>query len=217
MLQILTSWESTLEYGIQSYSTILLLPVIVVIVSLPLQIYDGAIGAQAMGVVDSAHFALNKFRSLSITSSYNVLPLITINYAFHTCSTEPNPCTNLSPNHNVDSYLHKLRSLSIAIWIQCSAFDLNGIWFPPSSTKPNPCTNFSLAHKSNTFITTVLEHLKPLLTITWKMLYIWPHRSNFTSKDINEIYLSIYMSIWPFSNLQHTSRQSCRLSWTGEQ
>ena len=50
---------------------------------------------KVMRMVDYAHFALNKFKSLSIILWYNALPLIIFNHAFHTYSTKPNPCTNL--------------------------------------------------------------------------------------------------------------------------
>ena len=46
------------------------------------------VGAQVMRVIDYAHFALNELRSLSITLSYNALPLITSN----------NTSTHLPPN-----------------------------------------------------------------------------------------------------------------------
>ena len=57
------------------------------------------------GVVNYAHIALNKFKSLSITLWHNALPLIIFDHAFHTSSTKPNPCTNFSHNHNVHSRL----------------------------------------------------------------------------------------------------------------
>ena len=63
------------------------------------------IGAQVMTVVDYAHFAQNKFESLSITLRYNALPLNTSNHAFHTSLTKPNPCTNFYHNHDVQSRL----------------------------------------------------------------------------------------------------------------
>ena len=63
------------------------------------------VGAQVMRVVDYAHFALNKYRSLTITLWYNALPLIIFDHAFHTSSTKPNLCTNFSHNHNVHSRL----------------------------------------------------------------------------------------------------------------
>ena len=52
--------------------------------------------AQVMKVIDYAHYVLNKFDSLSVTVSYNTLPLIIFNHAFHTSSTKPNLCTNSS-------------------------------------------------------------------------------------------------------------------------
>mgnify|MGYP007059122110 CR=1 FL=1 len=62
--------------------------------------------------VDYTHFAQNKFKSLSITLRYNVLLIITFDYALHTCSTKPNPCTNFSHSHSVHSQLwHSLVNL----------------------------------------------------------------------------------------------------------
>ena len=55
-----------------------------------------------MRVADYAHFALNKLKSLSITLWYNAWCVCD---SFHTSSTKPNPCTNLSHNHNVHSQL----------------------------------------------------------------------------------------------------------------
>ena len=63
------------------------------------------IGTQVMRVVGYAQFPRNKFKRLSITLWCNALPLITFNYAFHTSSTRPNPCTNFSNSHNVHSQL----------------------------------------------------------------------------------------------------------------
>ena len=64
------------------------------------------VGAQVMRVVDNAHFALNKFESLSIILWYNApLPLIIFDHVFHTSSTKPNLCTNFSHNQNVHSRL----------------------------------------------------------------------------------------------------------------
>ena len=60
----------------------------------------------------TTHFALNKFESLQITISYNALPLITFDYAFHASSTKPHPCTSLSCSHNVHFWLqHSLVNL----------------------------------------------------------------------------------------------------------
>ena len=117
-----------------------------------LKIYDGGIGAQVMGAVDCAYFVLNEFKSLSITSWYSDLPLITFKYAFHTSSTETNPCTKCSLDHNVDSYLHEFGSMSITIWYNNLPLSTFKYAFHTSSTKPNPCTNFFLDHKSKTFI-----------------------------------------------------------------
>ena len=66
------------------------------------------IGAQVMRVIDHAHFALNKFKNLSITLLYNALPLIICNHASHTSSIKPNPCTNLSQNHMHSCLQHSL-------------------------------------------------------------------------------------------------------------
>ena len=56
-------------------------------------------------VFDYARFAQNKFEIMSITLRYNALPMIIFDDAFHTSSTKPNPCMNLSHNHNVHSRL----------------------------------------------------------------------------------------------------------------
>ena len=61
--------------------------------------------AQVMRVAGYAHFVLNKFERLSITLWYNGLPLIIFGHASHISSTESNPCTNFSHNHNVHSRL----------------------------------------------------------------------------------------------------------------
>ena len=46
-------------------------------------------GPYMMRVINYAHFALNKFGSLSIKLCYDDLPLITSQYAFHTSLTKP--------------------------------------------------------------------------------------------------------------------------------
>ena len=49
------------------------------------------VGAQVMRVIDYAHFALNKFESLSITLLYNTLPSIIFDHALHISLTNLNP------------------------------------------------------------------------------------------------------------------------------
>ena len=66
---------------------------------------ETGVRAQVMRVVDYAHFALNKFESLSITLLYNALPLIIFDNAFPTSLTKPNAYTKFSHNHNMHSRL----------------------------------------------------------------------------------------------------------------
>ena len=80
------------------------------IVNHPIE-WDG--GAHMMRLIGYAHFALNKFVCLSITMWYNALPLITIDYAFHTCLTKPNSCMNFSHIHKV---LSRLRNSLSSSW-----------------------------------------------------------------------------------------------------
>ena len=63
------------------------------------------VGPEVMRVVGYAHYALNKFKYISITLWYNALPWIIFDHAFHISSIEPNPCTNFSHNPNVHSRL----------------------------------------------------------------------------------------------------------------
>ena len=93
------------------------------------------IGAQVIRVVDFAHFALNKFESLTISLWFNALPLIIFECPFHTSSTKPNPYTNfLHIAFSIATFISKVLEqreslLTFMYHVKCNIFGLIGhIW-----------------------------------------------------------------------------------------
>ena len=130
------------------------------------------IGAQVMRVVDYAHFAQNKFKSLSITLWYNAWPLITFTYAFHKSSTKPHPCKNFSHYHNV----HRESLLGFTCAWKCNMFGLIGHIWPPKRIiqyiyHTRKFSSLPVLHKKPTHMSTFLARIVlPYLDVSEEVL-----------------------------------------------